>query len=419
MQMTNYSLFIAHKLLQQRSGKLSGPVIRVATAAVALGVAVMILSLSVGLGFKQEVRDKIVGFGTHIQIVSFDYNRSYETNPIPNDSLLCSKINSINGVKHIQPFIVKPGIIKTDEAIQGVALKGVDATFDWSFIESVMEEGSTIDFGTDSTSKASEAIVLSRTIANLLCLNVGEPVRMYFIQNNGIRARKFILTGIFNSHFPEFDEKMAFVDMRHLAKLNGWADGQISGYEVMLSDFDLMDNVTYDIATSTSTYVGPNDTFLRVQSIKDLQPQIFGWLNLLDTNIFVILALVIAVAGLNMVSGLLILILENTNTIGLLKSMGCHNDNIRHIFLYMAAWIVGRGMIIGNLIGLTICLIQKNTGVISLDPDSYYLDTVPILISPITLIALNIGTLLLTILLMLGPSYIISRISPAKSIRFN
>lgn len=419
MQMTNYSLFIAHKLLQQRSGKLSGPVIRVATAAVALGVAVMILSLSVGLGFKQEVRDKIVGFGTHIQIVSFDYNRSYETNPIPNDSLLCSKINSINGVKHIQPFIVKPGIIKTDEAIQGVALKGVDATFDWSFIESVMEEGSTIDFGTDSTSKASEAIVLSRTIANLLCLNVGEPVRMYFIQNNGIRARKFILTGIFNSHFPEFDEKMAFVDMRHLAKLNGWADGQISGYEVMLSDFDLMDNVTYDIATSTSTYVGPNDTFLRVQSIKDLQPQIFGWLNLLDTNIFVILALVIAVAGLNMVSGLLILILENTNTIGLLKSMGCPNDNIRHIFLYMAAWIVGRGMIIGNLIGLTICLIQKNTGVISLDPDSYYLDTVPILISPITLIALNIGTLLLTILLMLGPSYIISRISPAKSIRFN
>lgn len=419
MQMTNYSLFIAHKLLQQRSGKLSGPVIRVATAAVALGVAVMILSLSVGLGFKQEVRDKIVGFGTHIQIVSFDYNRSYETNPIPNDSLLCSKINSINGVKHIQPFIVKPGIIKTDEAIQGVALKGVDATFDWSFIESVMEEGGTIDFGTDSTSKASEAIVLSRTIANLLCLNVGEPVRMYFIQNNGIRARKFILTGIFNSHFPEFDEKMAFVDMRHLAKLNGWADGQISGYEVMLSDFDLMDNVTYDIATSTSTYVGPNDTFLRVQSIKDLQPQIFGWLNLLDTNIFVILALVIAVAGLNMVSGLLILILENTNTIGLLKSMGCPNDNIRHIFLYMAAWIVGRGMIIGNLIGLTICLIQKNTGVISLDPDSYYLDTVPILISPITLIALNVGTLLLTILLMLGPSYIISRISPAKSIRFN
>ncbi len=416
--MVNYSFFIARRLLRQRSGRLSGPVIKVATAAVALGVAVMVLSLSVGLGFKQEIRDKIVGFGTHIQIVSFDYNRSYETNPIPNDTMLHNNVMSIHGVKSMQPFIVKPGIIKTDEAIQGVALKGVDASFDWTFVSSVMEEGEALNI-TDTATKAVDGIVLSRTIANLMQLNVGDAVRMYFIQNNGIRARKFTLEGIFNSHFPEFDEKMAFVDMRHLAKLNGWNEGQISGYEIILSDFDLMDDVANDIAAITSTYVGPNDAFLRVQSIKEMQPQIFGWLGLLDTNIFVILALVIAVAGLNMVSGLLILILENTNTIGLLKAMGCRNSGVRNVFLYMAAWIVGRGMIIGNIIGITLCLVQKNTGLIALDPESYYLDTVPILLSPTILILLNIGTLALTMLLLLAPSYVVSRISPAKSIRFN
>ena len=416
--MANYSLFIARRLLKQRRGRLSGPVVKIATAAVALGVAVMIVSLSVGLGFKKEVRDKIVGFGTHIQIVSFDYNHSYETNPIPNDTMLQAKVRSIDGVRNMQPFIVKPGIIKTDEAIQGVALKGIDKHFDWTFITSVMEEGSVITFS-DTAKKASDGIVLSRTIANMLQLNVGDAVRMYFIQNSGIRARKFSLVGIFNSHFPEFDEKMAFVDMRHLAKLNGWNEGEISGYEVMLSDFDKMDDVASEIAMQTSAYVGPNDTFLRVQSIKDLQPQIFGWLNLLDTNIFVILVLVIAVAGLNMVSGLLILILENTNTIGLLKSMGSRNGDIRHIFLYMATWIVGRGMIVGNVIGIALCLVQKYTGCVGLDPDSYYLDTVPILLSPTTLLLLNIGTLTLTMLLMVGPSYVVARILPVKSIKFN
>ncbi len=416
--MANYSLFIARRLLKQKSGRLSGPVVKVATAAVALGVAVMILSLSVGLGFKQEVRDKIVGFGTHIQIVSFDYNHSYETNPIPNDTSLQAKVKAIEGVRNMQPFIVKPGIIKTDEAIQGIALKGIDGSFDWSFITSVMEEGCVINFS-DTAIKVSDDIVLSRAIANLLQLHVGDAVRMYFIQNNGIRARKFNLVGIFNSHFPEFDEKMAFVDMRHLAKLNGWNEGEISGYEVMLSNFDLMDNVASDITMQTSAYVGPNDTFLRVQSIKDLQPQIFGWLNLLDTNILVILVLVIAVAGLNMVSGLLILILENTNTIGLLKAMGSSNGSVRRIFLYMAAWIVGRGMVVGNVIGIALCLVQKYTGCIGLDPDSYYLDTVPILLSPTMLLLLNVGTLTLTMLLMVGPSYVVARISPAKSIRFN
>ncbi|MCQ2227268.1 MAG: ABC transporter permease [Bacteroidales bacterium] len=411
----NYSLFIARRLLKQKRGRLSGPVVKVATAAVALGVAVMIISLSVGLGFKKEVRDKIVGFGTHVQIVSYDYNKSYETNPIPMDTTLIREVVAIDGVRRMQPFIVKPGIIKTNDAIQGVALKGVDDKFEWDFLNSVMEEGSALDY----SDSISSGIVLSRTLTSLLDLSLGDAVRMYFIQNNNIRARRFTLQGVFNSHFPEFDEKMAFVDMRHLSKLNGWDEGQISGYEVMLSDFDKMDAAASEIAMKTSQYVGPNDTFLRVQSIRELQPQIFGWLNLLDTNIIVILTLIIAVAGLNMISGLLILILENTNTIGLLKAMGSRTQSIRRVFVYMAMYIIGRGMIIGNIIGIALCVIQQQTGLVSLDPENYYLDTVPILLSPSVLLLMNLGTLILTTLLLVGPSYVVARILPAKAIRFN
>ena len=412
----NYSLLIAQRLLRQKTGKLSGPVVKVATAAVALGVAVMIISLCVGMGFKKEVRDKIIGFGTHIQVVSFDFNRSYETNPISNDSVLCRNLSKVEGVRGIQPFIIKPGIIKTDDAIQGVALKGVDSTYNWTFLNSVMEEGSALTLSPDSTSSG---IVLSRRLADMLKLSLNDAVRMYFIQNEKIRARRFSLVGIFDSHFPEFDEKMAFVDMRQLLKLNGWNENQISGYEVMLSDFDKMDDAADDMAYVASSYVGPNDTFLKVQSIKDVQPQIFGWLNLLDMNIVVILSLIIAVAGLNMISGLLILILENTNTIGILKAMGCRNSNVRKVFIYMAVYIVGRGMLWGNVIGILLCVVQKYTGLIGLDPENYYLDTVPMLISPVVIILLNIGTLALTTLMLLGPSYVVSRISPAKSIRFN
>ena len=272
----NYSLFLARRLLKQKRGRLSGPVVKVATAAVALGVAVMIISLSVGLGFKKEVRDKIVGFGTHVQIVSYDYNKSYETNPIPMDTTLIREVVAIDGVRRMQPFIVKPGIIKTNDAIQGVALKGVDDKFEWDFLNSVMEEGSALDY----SDSISSGIVLSRTLTSLLDLSLGDAVRMYFIQNNNIRARRFTLQGVFNSHFPEFDEKMAFVDMRHLSKLNGWDEGQISGYEVMLSDFDKMDAAASEIAMKTSQYVGPNDTFLRVQSIREFS------LRFLDGSIF-------------------------------------------------------------------------------------------------------------------------------------
>ena len=414
----SYALSIARRLIFSKSAgrRLSGPVITVATAAVALGVAVMIVSLSVGMGFKSEIRNKIVGFGTHIQVMSFDYNQSYETNPILDDSTLYANLSATEGVRHVQPFIMKPGIIKTDDAIQGIALKGIDTRFDWSFLSSIMQEGDTLAI---SDTAQCNGIVLSRTLTNSLKLKLGDPVRMYFIQNNGIRARRFNLTGIFDSHFPEFDEKMAYVDMQHLSKLNNWQKDQISGYEILTYDFDKIDDTSLRLLHVTSTFTTPDNSFLRVVSIKDMQPQIFGWLGLLDTNIAVIIILIIAVAGLNMISGLLILILEHTNMIGILKSMGMRNRKIRQVFIYITLYIVGRGMLIGNILGLGLCLLQAHTHMISLDPSSYYLDTVPIEIIPTYIILLNIGTLILTTLMLIGPSFVISRILPAKSIRFN
>lgn len=414
----SYASSIARRLIHSKTAgqRLSGPVIKVATAAVALGVAVMIISLSVGLGFKAEIRNKIVGFGTHIQVMSFDYNQSYETNPITDDPSLYEQLSSVNGVRHVQPFVMKPGIIKTEDAIQGIALKGIDTRFDWTFLSSIMQEGEALSI---SDTTRSNGIVLSRSLANSLKLSLGDPIRMYFIQNNGIRARRFELTGIFDSHFPEFDEKMAYVDMQHLTRLNNWNEDQISGYEILTNSFDDIDDISLNLLHVTSSYMTVNDSFLRVVSIKELQPQMFGWLGLLDTNIAVIIILIIAVAGLNMISGLLILILEHTNMIGILKSMGARNKNIRAIFIYLAIYIVGRGMIIGNVLALAICFIQKYTNVITLDPSSYYLDTVPVYLSFWYILLLNIGTLALTTLMLIGPSYVISRILPAKSIRFN
>ncbi len=413
----NYSLFIARRILSggQTKNRLSGPVVKIATTAIALGMAVMIVAVAVGLGFKKEIRDKLVGFGTHVQIMSMDFNQSYETSPIRDDSLLVEQIRTIEGVRNVQPFVLKPGIIKTQDAIQGIALKGIDASFDTTFLHSIMVEGQMIGL---SDSTKSGGIVISRTMADMLRLEMGGAVRMYFIQN-GIRARKFTVEGIFDSHFPEFDEKMAYVDMRQLTQLNGWENGQISGYEVLLNDFDQIRAVNDEIKYFTSTYIAPGTSFLRSQSIYELQPQMFGWLSLLDTNIVVILVLIIAVAGLNMVAGLLILILENTNTIGLLKAMGATNSKIRRIFIYMAVRIIGRGMLIGNIIGIALCVIQSQTGVVGLDPENYYLDTVPILLQPHVWLGLNLLILTLTTLMMVAPSYVVSRILPAKSIRFN
>lgn len=396
--------------------RFSGPAIRVATAAVALGMVVMIVSVAVGLGFKREIRDKIVGFGSHVQITGYSLNSSFETPPLPYDSMLVAEVSCVPGVKGLQPYVTKPGIIKTDDAFQGIALKGVDSSFNWSFINSCLVEGHSLAL---PDSAKSDDILLSRSLANLLGLSLGDPVRMFFVNAYGVRARRFNICGIFDSHFDEFDKSLAYVDMRHLVQLNDWKPGTISGYEVLLHNFDMMDDVTNALSSIATTHVSSDEAIIRVSDIRRLQPQIFGWLALLDQNILVIIVLIIAVAGLNMVSGLLILILEHTNAIGIFKAVGASNSLLRNVFILMALRIVGKGLLFGNVIGVGLCLIQKFMGVVSLDPENYYLDTVPVLLSVPHLLLLNLGTALLAFLLLLGPSGMVARISPVKAIRFN
>ncbi len=416
----NLELFIARKI---RSGgltgkRLAGPVTKVATLGIILGMVVMILSLAIGFGFKKEIRQKIIGFGSHIQIMNYDYNQSYETNPIsPSPELLVS-LKKIQGVNHIQRFATKPGMIKTGNAIQGVVLKGISTDFNWSFFKDIIVDGDTLQI---DASMRTDGILVSRKLSQMLHLSVGDDLRMYFLQKDKIapRGRKFSIKGIFDSNLPEFDKLYALVDIKQVQRLNNWDKSQISGLEIQIDDFENIEKTSAEVSSVATSFIDENGIMLRTRTILDLQPQIFGWLDLLDMNVLVILVLIMIVAGFNMVSGLLILILERTNMIGILKALGIQNSSLRKVFLYLATFIVGRGLVWGNFIGVSFCMIQKYTGIIKLDPDNYYLETVPIQITFWHLLILNVATILLTTLMMLGPSYLASKISPVKAIRFD
>ncbi|MBN2164685.1 MAG: ABC transporter permease [Marinilabiliaceae bacterium] len=414
----NLELFIANKI--RYSGvtgkKLSGPVIKVATIGVAIGMVVMIMAVAIGLGFKKEVREKVIGFGSHVQVMSYDYNLSYEVNPIPFDSSLLKSIASVDGVVHVQRFISKPGIIKVNDEVHGLVLKGVGDDYNWSFFENILIEGEVISFENDSV--LSNDILISSSVAQMLGLKVGDAVPMYFIQNN-LRGRKFKVCGIFDSSLPELDKVFALVDFRQVQKLNNWESHQIAGYELLINDFKSIDDITFEVQRISSSYINPDGIMLRTRSIKMVQPQLFSWLDLLDTNIVVILILITLVAGFNMISGLLILILERTNMIGVLKAVGAPNVMLRKVFVYVAMFIVVRGLIWGNFIGVGLCLIQKYTGLIELDPSNYYLSHVPILLESVDLILLNIVAFVVTSVMLIFPSLIIARISPVKAIRFD
>ena len=402
--------------------RLSGPVVKVSTLAVSLGMMVMIVAICIGTGFKEEIRDKIVGFGSNIVISKYNINQSYETNPMYIGTSLPKELKNVSNVTRISPYIIKAGIIKTKDAVQGIALKGVTSDYDTCFFSSILIEGKLLDFtnNTDSiSSSGSTDIMLSSHVAEMLGLKLHDAVRIYFIQN-GVRARKFTLTGIFNSHFTEFDDRFAVVDIQQLRRLNNWDNLEASGLEIGVNKFDNIESVASDILQTIINHEEEGDResqLLKVQTIKEIESQMFAWLDLLDTNILVILALIIAVASLNMISGLLILILEKTQTIGLLKTMGAPDKMIQGIFIRMAIRIIGRGMIWGNIIGLTLCSLQCYTHTIPLDPANYYLDSVPIAFPWTQLIILNIFTIVLTTLSLVGPSFVVTKISPAHAIR--
>jgi lipoprotein-releasing system permease protein len=407
--------YIAKRIhFQQGKKNVSRPAVRIATIGIALGLAVMLISVAVVIGFKQEIRNKTIGFGGHIQITNFDNNNTYEMNPIKADNGLIIKISSIDGVKHVQRFCTKPGIIKTDTEFQGIVVKGIDKDFDWNFFKSNLVEGKLIDLTGNS---ASNQVVLSKYLANLLNLKLGDSFFTYFIQDQ-VRARKFNIVGIYSTNFIEYDKLIILADMRQVQALNNWKNDSISGLEVLIKDFNRMDEVGDVVYSTTANRFSKDGKAYSTQTIKQLNPQIFSWLDLLDMNVWVILILMLSVAGFNMISGLLILILERTNMIGILKSLGSTDWSVRKIFLYHSFFLIGKGMLWGNIIGLSFCAIQYFTGIVPLDAEAYYVATVPITFNWLYILLLNAGTLLASLLMMIGPSYLITKITPAKIIRY-
>lgn len=413
----NLELFIAKRIHfggNKGEKKASSPAIKIAIAGVAIGLAAMILALSIVIGFKKEVRNKVVGFGSHIQITNLNNSSSYETQPICISPELISKLKNIEGVEHVQSYSTKPGIIKTDSSFQGIILKGVGIDYDWSFFKHNMVNGDIINV--NDTSSTNQAIV-SQNIANKLHLKTGDSFICYFVGEK-VRYRKFTITGIYSTNFEDYDKLFVVTNINLIRKLNEWDEDEASGLELLVNDYDKLDKIYGNVFLNMMAYRDHKDNTLLSRSIKELNPMIFSWLDLLNMNVVVIIVLMFAISIFTMISGLLIIILERTNMIGMLKTLGARNYSIRKTFLYVSSFLILKGMFYGNFIALAILLIQKYFGIIKLDPDKYYMSEVPVDINIIYILLLNIGTLFFSILAMIGPSYLIAKISPSKSTRF-
>lgn len=403
-----FERFIASRILKKDRDNFSRPIIRISTVAVALGIAIMLMAVSIVTGFQKEVSHKVTGFASHIRVVSYDNNKSWEVNAIPREQDFVPKLNKDEGIKHIQVFGLKAGIMKHDEQILGTILKGVENDFNWKFIEKSLAKGDTLKL---QDSVKSDKIIISKYHADKLRLDTGESVLMYFVEDPP-RYRKFDIAGIYKSGLQEMDRRFVLCDLRHVQSLNNWNENQIAGYEIFLKDLSELQEYTEKIYETT----GFN---LKVKNIRMLYPQIMDWLNMLDTNVIVILTLMLLVSAITMVSTLLILILEKTNMIGILKAMGTKDKSIRKVFIFNALHIIGRGMFWGNFIGLGILLIQKLTGIITLDESTYYMAVAPVNFDLLHILMVNAGTILICFLFLLMPSYLITKISPVNAIKFD
>lgn len=412
----NLELYIAKKLRKgEQDSKLSAPSVRIATIGIALGLCVMILAVAIITGFKGEVMDKVTGFGNHIRISNFDSNNSFESTPIIRDSVFIENLKATGDIKAVQAYATKPGIIRSNEQMQGIVLKGYDDSFDPTFIERNLVEGHHISFGGE---KRNDSVYISQKIANTLYLNAGDKFRTYFIKDK-VRVFPFTVAGIYQTNLTEFDELFILCDLRHIQRQNKWEHDQISGYEVTINNFDELERVAYETYLLSANRLDKEGSSLISKHVKELYPQIFGWLEIIDINVWVILVLMLIVSGINMISGVLILILERARTIGILKAMGNPNWSIRKVFLYLSGFLVMRGLFWGNLIAIAICLIQHYFKVIPLDPTNYYVDSVPINLKLYHLLLLNAGTLITIVAMMVIPSLLITKISPIKSIQFD
>ncbi len=413
----NFPLFIAKRLYSDQGDKrkVSRPAIHIAVAGVAIGLTVMIISVCVVLGFKHTIRDKVIGFGSHIQVADFMTLQQMNQYPVVMNDSMIQVIKKAPGVKHVQRFAMKEGILKTDEDFLGVGFKGVGPEWDSTFIHENMVEGSIPKFD-DQTSH--NKILISKLMADKLRLKAGQRIFAYFIDHNGVRTRRFTISGIYQTNLKKYDEVMVYADLYTVVKLNGWEEDQASGAELTVNDFNQLQTTEDYIVKNINRTVDQFGETYSSATIKELNPQIFQWLNLMDLNVWVILGLMLAVAGVTMISGLLIIILERTSMIGVMKALGARNKTIRHTFLWFAAFIIGKGLLYGNILAFAILLIQKYTGLVKLDAQTYYVSTVPVEFNWIYIIALNVATLLISVFILVAPSYLISHIHPAKSMRY-
>jgi len=416
----NLSFFIARRLSTDKQGKssISQSIIRIATAAVAMSLAVMIIAVAVITGFKKEITEKVIGFGSHILITNHDTNSSYETQPVIKEQDFYPSLTEIEGIRHIQCFAMKPGIIKTKTDIQGVVLKGIDRDFDWTFFKANIIEGTHFEIDDSSNVKH---ILISNYHAKLLKLKVNDDLFIYFIQNPP-RLRKYKITGIYETGLQEYDERFALTEIDDIQKLNGWNELEnemVSGFEVLIDDYKELDEMTEIVTDKVGRQFTESGKKLKVTNILQENPQIFDWLTLTNMNVQVILFIMTFVAAINMVTGLLIIILERTNMIGILKALGARNRTIQRIFIYNSIFIMGKGLFFGNLIGISLCLLQMYFKIIPLDATSYYVDTVPINIDLLHILLLNFGILNITADILILPSLLITKIDPIKAINFN
>lgn len=404
----NTAAYIARRITFTSKRTFSKLIVRIAIIGIMLGLGVMILSLAIVKGFKQEIREKVRGFSGDIQVVKYDLNNSYEKIAFSVTPDTLAKLRKTPGLTHVMPYAAKPGIIKANREIEGVVLKGVDKTYDWTLFKSILVAGRIINFS-DSV-KAQQEIMVSQTTANRLKLKLGDSFLMYFIQEP-LRRRKFNIVGIYNLGVEEVDKTYVVGALSLIQRLNNWQPNQVGGYELRVNDFERMDEI--DERVNEAIPIS-----LRSYKITELYPQIFEWLNLLDVNAQVILVLMLAVATINMISALLIMILEKTNMIGVLKAVGFTNWNLQHIFLYNAFFLIVIGMGLGNLLGIGIALIQEHTHIMTLDQASYYMNFVPIDLNWLDVLWLNAGTALICLLVLIIPSMLVSRINPVKAIQF-
>jgi lipoprotein-releasing system permease protein len=409
----NLEYFISKRLITTKSYKssISSPIIKIAITAIAIGIVMMIISVATGIGLQNKIREKVAAFNGHVIISNYDDNQSEVTKePISIKQNFYPKFKNISGISHIQATASKAGIIHTEESFEGILFKGVGTDYNFKNLQEYLIEGRMPNF----KSNLNEEVLISQFIANRLNLKLGDKFKTYFLKDSGSRynLRNFKIVGIYNSGFQEFDATYIIGDIRHIQKINKWSEDQVGVFEVFIEDFTQIKQKGQEI------YKEIPPTF-NSTTIAEKYYSIFEWLKLFDFNIIIILIVMIIVATINMIVALLVLILERTQMIGILKALGANNWNIRKIFLYNASYLIIRGLLIGNVIAIGLLLIQKHFGLIKLNPENYYVNVAPVDINPLHIILLNLGTILICFLVLLIPSYIITKISPVKAIRFD